>query len=532
MKSLGTKVILANLAIFIVGYLSIVIALLAISQVYVVKETLTKVVESTGREAERMNSWLSAQNAAIIAASNDLMNRPKGSLELGDELKRQFESFPDFFDIYVGYSDGTSMFATEWVPPTEWDPRKRGWYAGAVDKNGEVFFSDAYVDSQTGKLCLTLAKASPDKSAVTGADIYVDTLSNMVTQISFSENSYAFLLTSSGDILSHPYDEYAPKEDTYKNMSDVDNGKFLYWAEIEKSPLGVKMLDYDLTPKYFVMKPINYTGWHLGSTIPESVAMESSRIIAGAAVAISAVLLAAAFFILYRMVRRTISKPLSEVERAAVTLASGSESIVFNRIEPNEIGSLKKAFLTVVEGVREQSEALRRLAHSDYSVRLEERSDQDVIARSINSMAERQMAYIKDITAVMKEISKGHLNASTTLDYEGDFIPIKKTLNFTTNTLKTIIAETGRVLAALSRGELATTVRLDYPGDFSALNASVNDMVSTQNSIISDISQAMARMRDGYLDGKLMAQYKGDYAPIRQSITETLQMLKGYITEI
>ncbi|MDR1642793.1 MAG: methyl-accepting chemotaxis protein [Clostridiales bacterium] len=532
MKSLGTKLILANIAIFAVGYLLILSATLVISRTYVVKETLTRVSESTSKEVEKMNGWLNTQKAAVVALANDTQNRIKNSADLEDALLRQLKSMPEFYEIYIAYPDGSTTFATKWKPPSNYDPRLRDWYIEAMKSKGEVYFSDAYIDTQTGKLCLTMSIAAADGSSVLGSDMLVETLSDMVRSITFSDGSYAFLLTADGDILSHPYAAYAPSEVDYKNMSTVTEGRYSDWQSIEANPLGVDIEDYDGMHKYFIIKKVDHTGWFLGTTLPESVVMESTTWITLISVGLSLLILAVAASIMFKLIKTTISKPLGDIEKAAMTLASGSESISFEKIEPNEIGRLQEAFITVVDSVKSQSEALKRLAHSDFSVRLEERSDDDVIAKSINYMAERQKKYIKDITEILKEISRGHLNISTTLDYEGEFIPMKESLNYMINTLKAIIAETARVLSALSKGNLSARVKLDFPGDFFELNTSVNDMVAIQNSIISDISQAMGMMREGSLDGNLMADYKGDYEPIHESITETWKMLRVYINEI
>ncbi|MDR1913188.1 MAG: methyl-accepting chemotaxis protein [Clostridiales bacterium] len=531
-NSLGTKVIVTNLSLIFVGYLIIVITVLGISQSYIVNETLTRVYESTSKEVEVINGWLSDQNSIMTAIANDIAFREKGSTDLLMDLKRNAASFPVYFEFYVGYSDGSSTFASEWIPDSDWDPRKRGWYLDAMANEGNVVFSEPYIDSQTGKLCLTISKMLEDKASVVSGDILVNQLSDLVQAISFSDNSYAFLLTANGDILTHPNNDYNPTDYVYQNFGEVDDYIFIDWKTVVNSNPGIKMRDYDAIQKYFIIQPVSFTNWYLGTTIPESVVLDSFRILVVISALLSLIILTAAAIILYNMVKNTISTPLSEIEAAADKLALGSASVNFKNIETNEIGKLKRAFLRVVEGITRQSEIIGKLSRSDYSVRLEERSEQDIVAKSLNNMAETQMMYIRDISGVMERLSKGDLNVEIAMEYQGDFLPIKSSVNHTVKSIKRIIAEIALVLADLSHGNLSKKVDYEFPGDFGELKDSINQMIDIQMHIVYDISQIMSKLRDGSLEGTLNAKYEGDYAPIRESITETIKMLKQYIYEI
>jgi methyl-accepting chemotaxis protein len=532
LKSIGKKAVLANLLIFITGYLILGIVILSISYTYVSKEAFSRINESAEKEVREIEGWLQTQESIMKAIANDASLREPGSRILLDALKANAATFNEYSLFYIGYTDGSYLASNEFVMDASWDPRTRPWFLDAVSKDGEVSFSEPYIDSQSGVLCITISKMLPDKSVLAG-DIPIDWLSNLVDHISYSESGYGFLLSSEGNILAHAYNEYKPKGEVYVNLASVDNGRFANWkTEVLGHENGSRYKDYDGIMKHFIIHPISYTNWQLGSAIPDSILKASSNTLIAVSLLISLVIWSFVAIFLNQFVKNLISQPISEVEAAADELARGGVSIKFDRIENDEIGKLKNAFLRAAKSIDTQSDAIYRLSRNDYSVSVEERSDKDIMAQSINHMAKAQRNYIHNISEVMGSVSKGDLDVEIDMAYEGDLFPIKESINHTISSIKSIIAEVSDVLSDLPRGKLSRKIEGDFPGVFSAIKDSINYMAQSQKNIVSDISQAMGKLREGSLDGVLHMEYSGDYEPIRSSITDTLKMLRSCISEI
>jgi methyl-accepting chemotaxis protein len=213
-------------------------------------------------------------------------------------------------------------------------------------------------------------------------------------------------------------------------------------------------------------------------------------------------------------------------------MAEGNADIAFNRIEDNEIGDLKKAFLSLAEGAKVQSGALERLAAADFSVTIAQRGENDVVAKSINHLADAQREYVRDISNVMGRIDGGDLSAAIEMDYKGDFGPIKVSVNHMTRSLRGIIDELKRELADLAEGDLGAVIKSDFAGDFNEVKSAFNASVQKQKTYVEDIAQAMGQILEGRLQVRLTADYHGDFLSIRDSILGTSAMIHAYIDEI
>ena len=554
MKSLGGKLTIMTITMFTAGFFIVTGLVIFISYRYMETETLDKAYQTTAKEVNVLQGWIDKQ-AALITSMSAGVGYVGEANSLG-YLSEQWHLYDtEYFDIYASFAaSGASYFTTGWIPGEDWVAGERGWYKEAMAKPGEVIFTDIYVDAMTGSPCLTIAKASSDRSFVVAGDVYLTTVSGVADTLSsaFGQGSYAFLLDRSGDIISHENPAYRitlldssgniitnPGSDTevaktdIKNFADIDGGRFAGWKTgLLNNPSGKVFTDYTGDKKYFMLQETPGGLWYLGIAMP--VAMVNARMtnLALLSAGIAIALLAICAVVIYRVNRRFITKPIGEIERAANNLAGGSMQISFAGIDDNEIGRLKKAFLRFVEGIRQQSEVLSRLSHNDFSVEAVVRSNDDIIAKSINHLIMTQKIYISDIADILRRFSEGDLNARSELNYEGDFIALKESINNAMAKTKSVIQETTSVLAHISNGDLSRKISGDFEGGFDEIKQSINHMAETQRNYITDIARAMAGLRDGMLNVRLSADYNGDYIPIKQSIEATVAMLSSYISEI
>ena len=531
MKSLGAKLTALTIGMFTAGVIVLTGLILYISDYYVKNETLSKIYQGTAKSLTEMQGWINSQVTLMTALSNGVgfVGRDN-ALNL---LTTQALSNPEYFDLYVAYPDGGVDFVSGWIPTEGWIAEQRDWYINAMAHPGEIVFTDIYIDAMTQDLCLTVSEASADKGYVVAGDMLLDTVSDIVKNLSFSEGSYAFLLDESGNIISHPNPDYAAVGEDFLKFSDVENGLYKDWrTDILNNTNGKVFIDYTGKRKYFIIEETPSKLWFLGITMPVSVVNSRMLSLSLLSVVMALAILAVCAYIIYRVVRRNISVPIGEIERAASKLADGSVNISFKKIDDNEIGRLKKAFLRFVEGIRQQSEVLSRLSHYEFSVGVQVRSEDDVIAKSINHLLETQKMYIHDISEILKRFSEGDLDARSELNYEGDFLPIKESVNNAMSKTKAVIQETTDVLSYISNGDLSQKITGNFEGGFNEIKQSINYMAETQRNYITDIANAMAGLREGMLNVKLSADYHGNYIPIKQSIEATVNMLEAYISEI
>ena len=552
MKSLGGKLTIITICMYIIGAAVTSGLVIINSYNYMKSESLGRVYESTASQVNVLQSWIDKQTTLMTSLSNAAVS--SGQQRSIDILKQELPSYPEYFTLYISYPNGPTNFTDDWIPPAEWIASQRGWYIKAMANAGSVTFTDIYVDAKTGQLCLTVAAAPADKSFVVAGDMFLTTVSAVADTLSsvFGSGSYAFLLDQSGNVISHPNLAYEPvlldakgnvitsvgsgtevADAKFLPFADIENGAFKGWeTNLLDDPSGRLLEDYTGDKKYFMLQGTPDKLWYLGIAVPTALVTGRITNLALLSLGVTIGLLALSAVALFQINRKFITMPIGEIERAAGKLAEGSMDVSFANIEDNEIGSLKRAFLRFTEGIRQQSDVLERLSNYDFSMEASLRSNDDVIAKSINHLIETQKIYISDISGILKKFSEGDLNARSELDYMGAFIPLKESINSAMSRTRDIIQETTSVLARLSGGDLSQSITGDFYGGFNEIKQSINYMAETQRHYITDIAQAMAGLRDGMLDVRLTADYSGDYIPIKQSIEATLKMLEAYISEI
>ncbi len=119
------------------------------------------------------------------------------------------------------------------------------------------------------------------------------------------------------------------------------------------------------------------------------------------------------------------------------------------------------------------------------------------IEKIANDISIQTNRTILDVSSILKEISKGHLSARISQEYNGDFKSIKESINEIADELQMLFGETGRALEKLSNGELSIKLTGDYDGDYEIIKRSLNSLslkleatIGKVNSSVLDIANA------------------------------------------
>lgn len=164
-------------------------------------------VRSYFNEAELATGIIASdQNAKIMlgdfteASVLDLKNSLSNTFDQTDGL---------LLFLYTGYENGNTYTATGW-DTTEYDPRTRPWYALAKDNPDQLNWTNPYIDFNTGELVITATQAIKDDSGavigVTGADVLLTDLQNLIGKYSIGKTGYVFSTDNEGIVLNHPED--------------------------------------------------------------------------------------------------------------------------------------------------------------------------------------------------------------------------------------------------------------------------------------------------------------------------------------
>ncbi|MBQ3791064.1 MAG: response regulator [Lachnospiraceae bacterium] len=199
--------------------------------------------------AHELNLWIAEQKSILdmfvsaISSDPGILEDYDAAVQWLDGITRQYST------ISVTYmtnpeAEHTVIMNNGWQPDEGWKVEERQWYIDSSTSEKEDGFniSAPYYDEQTGLYCVTLSERVYDRSGeflgIFGIDFYLDKLTQILNA-SYSDDGYAFLVDSNGQIINHPNKEY---ELNAGRSVSVERGGYL---EAVYSEDPVMLRDYD-----------------------------------------------------------------------------------------------------------------------------------------------------------------------------------------------------------------------------------------------------------------------------------------------
>lgn len=154
---------------------------------------------------EKLNNFLLNGLDVLTVVSETveyMMGQELSITEIENYLKYESELYKqtvneNFTGIY-GFIDDTYVDGTGWVPDSDYNPKTRDWYTGGVWTLGKATIIPPYIDAQTGKIIISVAKMLNDWS-VLALDIQLDELVDYMNGM--NTDGYSFIIDRSGMIV-------------------------------------------------------------------------------------------------------------------------------------------------------------------------------------------------------------------------------------------------------------------------------------------------------------------------------------------
>lgn len=256
--------------------------------------------------------------------------------------------------VYVGTKWGGYVQWPDGLSTSTFDPRKRPWYAPAIENPGEVSISEPYVsaiDNSNNVIITastTISDASENVVGVMGIDISLNHLSDMIKNIKIGDSGYIFLFSKDGTILAHPNFSV-----NYKNISELEIGA----KETDKSYNNLlvnndKLISEDNGNFETIIDGKNvfvnvytspYTGWKIASVVEKTELTNKADRMRDLISTITIFSLLFAIGLSYIVAKR-ITKPISELTPLMNSAGKGDLSVKANIIANDEFGELGRSF--------------------------------------------------------------------------------------------------------------------------------------------------------------------------------------------
>ena len=386
-----------------------------------------------------MSQALLEKSEDMLRTTTDRMNGTQAMLETQrDTIEYEDMDIPEMTDyikhtvdqnaaypagLYVALTDG-SLYHASFVPGPDFDALTKSWYQNGVKSEdfilGDVYFdedSQSYVVGASG----VLKNSAGEVRGVAAADVYLDSISQIVSGVQIEETGGIFLVDTQTDtIIGHK-----DKEITGKKLSEADGSMYTYAAEqIRAGKTGLTLENNT----YIQVENIPGSNWAAVAYVSRTEVLKellqltlSMLLIAGAAIVVLILLIVI-------LVRRMIGIPVKELSRAATRIAEGELEQSIRYQSGDELGVLADDFNRVTVRLRdyvgyinEISEKLREIAGGNLAFTLEKeytgefekiKTALDEISRELNRTMGQLQASSRDVASGAEQVSSGAVSLS------------------------------------------------------------------------------------------------------------------------
>lgn len=288
--------------------------------------------------------------------------------------------------LYVALTDG-SLYHASFVPGPDFNALVKSWYLDGIESEefilGDVYFdedSQSYVVGASG----VLKSGNGAVRGVAAADVYLDSISEIVSNIRIEDTGGIFLVDTRTDTIIGHRDAAVVGE----KMSE-SGGMYAYAGEqLRAGKTGLSL--YEGT--YIQIAEVPESSWIAVAYVSGAEVLSELYDLTRTMTAVSVIAILVLTLLVILQTRRIIGRPVKELSRVATRIAEGDLDQTIRYKSGDELGILADNFNRVTVRLREY------------------------------------IKYINEISDTLREIAKGNLAFELKSEYTGDFAKIRSSL--------------------------------------------------------------------------------------------------------
>ncbi|HEY4600573.1 MAG TPA: methyl-accepting chemotaxis protein [Cerasibacillus sp.] len=268
--------------------------------------------------------------------------------------------------------------------------KDRPWYKEAVEAEGEVVWSDAYEDVETKRMVVTASKAYYNGNELVGvmaADIFIDTVVDLVKDIRIGETGYAVIYDTEGKWITHVEEEKIGRDESQKSY---------YKEMMELGEQGT--VEFNVDQKEFVIGFVkNPTlDWILAGAANKVDFKKQAQTIFVPILISLVIIIAIAVSVSLYIARKITRSIRSVMERMTLIAAGDLSQPPLEKKSEDEIGEL-------VQSTNDMNENMRQLLYEINMVATTVSSQSEELTQSAGEVK----AGSEQISSTMQELASG-----------------------------------------------------------------------------------------------------------------------------
>ena len=403
-KRRGIGVAMKLVAAIVVSVIIAVSVLLAVVYNNMSETLLEKSEEilhtTTGKTVQETRAWMNRTLTMLETQRDTIEYEDMTVSEMMEYIKHtanRNDAYPA--GLYVALTDG-SLYHASFVPGPDFDALAKSWYQDGIESEdfilGDVYFDEdsrSYVVGASGML----KDGSGALRGVAAADVYLNSISDIVSDIQIEDTGGIFLVDTRTDTIIGHRDETIVGE----KLSETD-GMYSYVEEqLQAGKNGLSL--YGDT--YIEIDAVEGSNWMAVAYVSKAEVLSELYGLTKTIALMSLLAVLLLIVLVAIQIRRIIGRPVKEMSYVATRIAEGEMNHTIKYSSRDELGILADNFNRVTIRLR------------DY------------------------IKYIDEISDTLREIARGNLAFELKNDYKGEFAKIKSSLNEIAVELNVIVGQ-------------------------------------------------------------------------------------------
>ena len=379
---------------------------------------------TTERTLQETRAWMNSTLTMLEAQRDTIEYEDMDVPAMRNYIRHtvgQNEAYPA--GLYVALTDG-SLYHASFVPGPDFDALSKSWYQdGAASQDfilGDVYFDEdsrSYVVGASG----VLKNGDGSVRGVAAADVYLDSISKIVSGIQIEDTGGIFLVDTRTDtIIGH-----RDAEITGKKLSELDTGIYAYASgQIQAGKYGLT-LDQGT---YVQVAQVPGSDWTAVAYVSQNEVLAELHQLTAIMLAVAVLAVAVLTLLVVIQVRRIIGRPVAELSQAATRIAEGDLEQTIHYRSQDELGVLAEDFNRVTVRLRdfvvyidEIAETLREIAGGNLAFTLKQeytgefskvKDSLDEISYQLNGVMSQLHAASRDVAGGAEQVSSGAMELS------------------------------------------------------------------------------------------------------------------------
>ncbi|MEI6314027.1 MAG: methyl-accepting chemotaxis protein, partial [Syntrophus sp. (in: bacteria)] len=224
-----------------------------------------------------------------------------------------------------------------------------------------------------------------------------------------------------------------------------------------------------------------------------------------------------------------IKKPLKMLLAATEKFATGDVNVKVELTGKDELGELAQSFGKMVDNIKESASTAEKIAAGNLSVEVKERSENDILSKSMKNVVETLRDLTAEATMLSKAAVEGRLaTRGNAGKFKGGYREIVQGVNETLDAVIGPLNVAARYVDDISKGAIPAKITDSYNGDFNTIKNNLNQCIDAVNALVVDANMLSQAAVEGKLSTRAeAAKHQGDFRKIVAGVNDTLDAVIG-----